>query len=31
AKLLQDLLKPNAVVAISGGSTMAAIAEEMPI
>ena len=30
AKLLQDLLKPNAVVAISGGSTMAAIAEEMP-
>ena len=31
AKLLQDLLKPNAVVAISGGSTMAAIAEEIPI
>ena len=31
AKLLQDLLKANAVVAISGGSTMAAIAEEMPI
>ena len=31
AKLLLDLLKPNAVVAISGGSTMAAVAEEMPV
>lgn len=30
SKLLQKLLKPNAVVAISGGSTMAALAEEMP-
>lgn len=31
SKLLQKLLKPNAVVAISGGSTMAALAEEMPL
>ncbi len=31
AKLLQELLEPDSVVAISGGSTMAAIAEEMPI
>ncbi|SNV68088.1 sugar-binding transcriptional regulator [Veillonella rodentium] len=31
SKLLQKLLKPNVVVAISGGSTMAALAEEMPL
>ncbi|WP_054748604.1 sugar-binding transcriptional regulator [Veillonella rogosae] len=31
AKLLQELLEPDSVVAISGGSTMAAVAEEMPI
>lgn len=31
SKLLQKLLKPNSVVAISGGSTMAALAEEMPL
>ncbi|MDU2576968.1 MAG: sugar-binding domain-containing protein [Veillonella sp.] len=31
AKLLQELLEPDSVVAISGGSTMAAVAEEMPV
>lgn len=30
AKIVQDLVKPDSIVAVSGGSTMAAMAEEMP-
>lgn len=30
AKLLVDLVKPSQVIAVSGGSTMAAVAESMP-
>lgn len=30
AKVVQQLVKPSSIVAVSGGSTMAAMAEEMP-